>query len=129
MKNLDLLRRLNRLKTMELLSEKVVCTVKINIFKLIELAMLGITGSFAAYAMPKVYDETMVWDAKAIGFLIIVVYTASLALIARYNHGYQLGMKELIIDLLAFRMNRTGKSGSAKRRKTATKVDKPDKSE
>tara|TARA_R110001592_G_scaffold221139_2_gene475800 strand:+ start:10008 stop:10403 length:396 start_codon:yes stop_codon:yes gene_type:complete len=131
MKYIDLLRELNRLTTTMLLAEKVVCTVKISVYRLIELALLGITGGFAGLVMPKLFDGSMIWDTQAMIFGCIAVYTGIMAVIARFNHGHQLGKKELIIDLLAYRMNRTGKSVSSKRqrRKANSSVDNQTKPE
>ncbi|EIF42781.1 hypothetical protein DOK_11976 [gamma proteobacterium BDW918] len=127
MKNLDLQRELNRLRTSELLSEKVVCTVKIAIYKLIELGLLSVVGGFAAFVMPKMFAGTMQWDHDAKLFLVFVVYAAMVAVVTRFNHGYELAKKELIIDLLAFRMNNTGRTKTTKSRKA--KVDKAGASE
>jgi len=127
MKTLDLQRELNRLKTSELLSEKVVCTVKIATYKLIELGLLGVVGGFAAFIMPKIFAGTMQWNAGTSAFLVLVVYTAIVAVVTRFNHGYELAKKELIIDLLAFRMNNTGRTKPTRRRKA--KVDKAGASE
>ncbi len=126
MKYIDLLRELNRLTTTKLLAEKVVCTVKMSVYKLIEFTLLGITGGFAGLVMPKLFDGSMVWDVPAMVFGLIALYTGIFAVIARVNHGHQLGKKELIIDLLAYRMNRTGRAASSKRRrrKAPSSVDK-----
>lgn len=123
MENLKLIRKLSAYKTSQLLTKKVTCTVKIATYKFIEMAALGIAGGFAAYVMPKMFAGEMNWDVQSMVFGFMALYSGVLAVIARINHGYQLGKKELINDLLALRMNQTGKPKPKRRRKMPPTVD------
>jgi|DeeseametaMP0747_FD_contig_41_1714452_length_2956_multi_6_in_0_out_0_2 hypothetical protein len=129
MGNMNLLKQLSAYKTSQLLVKKVTCTVKIATYKFIEMAGLAVAGSFAAFATPKIFAGQMNWDGPAVFYGLMALYCAMLAIIARINHGHQLGKKELINDLLALRMNQTGKPRPRRFAKKVPVVDKGNKPE
>ncbi len=111
MDNRSMFREISRLRTTDLLIAKMDCTRRIALFKSLKLGLLGLLGIFvgqvtkslfAAQAM-SVMDYLSVPLALycVIGYLILDALGAS-----------STAQKELICDLLALRMSRTGKKKS-----------------
>lgn len=101
-------REISRLRTTDLLITKMDCTRRIALFKSLRLGLLGLLGIFVGHVAKSLFDvQAMSW----VGYLSasLVLYCVVGYLILDALEAGSNALKELICDLLALRMSRTGK--------------------
>ena len=108
MDNRRMFREISRLRTTDLLIAKMDCTRRIALFKSLKLGLLGLLGIFVGHvAKSLLATQAMSWiDYLSVS---LAMYCVIGYLVLDALEASSTALKELICDLLALRMSRTGK--------------------
>ena len=108
MNSATILKKFSREKTSKLLVHKMHCSEKVAIYKSIKLGFLGMGGICIAQVVKMLYDgkvfDWLDWASIPFGLYSIIWY-----LIFTLWEIEASATKELINDLLAIRLNRSGR--------------------
>ena len=99
---------ISRLRTTDLLSSKMDCSERVSFFKSLKLGLIGLIGIFVGHIVNTIYANQAMSMADYVSAAFIVLCVIEYMLINTLE-ARSASQKELICDLLALRMSRTGK--------------------
>lgn len=108
MDNHIMFKEISRLRTSDLLITKMDCTKRISLYKSLKHGLIGLLGIFVGQVVKTTFAE------QAISMMDFISILAALYCVVGYLildalEASTTAQKELICDMLALRMSRTGK--------------------
>ena len=107
--NRHVFKAISKLRTKDLLIAKMDCTKRITLFKSLKLGLLGLLGIFVGQIATSLFTVQADWSWMTVVSIPLALYCAIGYLVLDSLEAGQLAIKELINDLLALRMSKTGK--------------------
>jgi len=102
-------KQISRLTTTDLLVAKMNCTKRNARYKALKLALVALTGIFVTQIAKMLFDASKVMDYLDYLSIPLTFYCVFGYLFLNSLEASITAQKELICDLLALRMNRTGR--------------------
>ena len=108
MKNRGKFKEICRLRTSDLMVSKMDCIERIALFKSLKLGLIGLLGIFVGQIVKTIYANQEMLLADYVSAVFVVLCVIEYLLINTLD-ARSASQKELICDLLAIRLSRTGK--------------------